>query len=152
MVEDTQLDTCWLENNGRYAYGANDTSGTISRFRIQYDGRVELLEAVAGTTHDWPGPQPMLQREARDRPLLTWPSVVMDAFCTTSCLGLALWLPGTFTRMVVSPRSGNLLVCPRPLRATTHRKNAADLAAAQWVAWPTPPPACGVRPLRSPSR
>ena len=31
---DFQLDTCWLENDGRYAYWANYTSGTISSFGI----------------------------------------------------------------------------------------------------------------------
>ncbi len=55
-VADTQLDTCWLENNGSYAYGANYTSGTISSFRIGADGSLSLLNAVAGTT-DNPGNQ-----------------------------------------------------------------------------------------------
>lgn len=55
-VFDGQLDTCWLENNGRYAYGANYTSGNISSFRIRHDGSLELLQAVAGVTNDLPGP------------------------------------------------------------------------------------------------
>src|SRR5262249_31146853 len=37
-VPNTQLDTCWLENNGRYAYGANYSSGTVSSYRIGNDG------------------------------------------------------------------------------------------------------------------
>jgi 6-phosphogluconolactonase (cycloisomerase 2 family) len=50
VVMDTQLDTCWLENNGIYAFGANYTSGTISSFRINGDGSLTLLNAAAGTT------------------------------------------------------------------------------------------------------
>jgi 6-phosphogluconolactonase (cycloisomerase 2 family) len=42
---DHQLDTCWLDNNGRYAYGANYTSGTVSSFRIGRDGSLSLLQA-----------------------------------------------------------------------------------------------------------
>lgn len=53
-VPDTQLDTCWLENNGRYAYGANYSSASISSFTIGPDGSLTLLEAVAGTA-DQPG-------------------------------------------------------------------------------------------------
>jgi 6-phosphogluconolactonase (cycloisomerase 2 family) len=49
-VLDFQLDTCWLENNGRYAYGANYTSGNISSFGIGSDGSLTLLEEAAGTT------------------------------------------------------------------------------------------------------
>lgn len=49
---DHQLDTCWVVNNGRYAYGANYSSGTISSWRIGADGRLTLLEPVAGTTED----------------------------------------------------------------------------------------------------
>jgi 6-phosphogluconolactonase (cycloisomerase 2 family) len=50
LVPDTQLDSCWLENNGRYGWTSNYTSGTISSFRIGNGGRLTLLEAVAGTT------------------------------------------------------------------------------------------------------
>jgi hypothetical protein len=49
-VGDHQIDTCWLVNNGDYAYGSNYTSGTISSFRIGDDGGLTLLESVAGTT------------------------------------------------------------------------------------------------------
>jgi 6-phosphogluconolactonase (cycloisomerase 2 family) len=49
---DHQLDTCWLVNNGRYAYGANYSSGTVSSWRIAADGSLELLESVAGTTEN----------------------------------------------------------------------------------------------------
>jgi 6-phosphogluconolactonase len=55
-VSDHQIDTCWLVNNGRYAYGSNYTSGTISSFRVGRDGSLTLLESVAGTT-DPPGNQ-----------------------------------------------------------------------------------------------
>jgi 6-phosphogluconolactonase len=47
---DHQVDTCWLVNNGRYAYGANYTSGSISSFRIGEDGSLRLMTATAGTT------------------------------------------------------------------------------------------------------
>jgi 6-phosphogluconolactonase (cycloisomerase 2 family) len=50
-----ELDTCWIENNGRYAYGANYTSGTISSYRIGNYGTLELLSRVAGTTDELPG-------------------------------------------------------------------------------------------------
>jgi len=49
-VADTQLDTCWLENNGVFAYGANYSSGTISSYIISGDGHLGLLAAVAGNT------------------------------------------------------------------------------------------------------
>lgn len=49
---DRQFDTCWVVNNGRYAFGANYTSGTVSSFRVGSDGQLTLLEQVAGTTDD----------------------------------------------------------------------------------------------------
>lgn len=49
-VGDTQIDTCWLVNNGRFAYGSNYGSGTISSWTVGADGSLTLLEAVAGTT------------------------------------------------------------------------------------------------------
>jgi 6-phosphogluconolactonase (cycloisomerase 2 family) len=55
LVPNTQADTCWLENNGKFAYGANYGSGTISSYSIGNDGSLTLLEAVAGTTEDLPG-------------------------------------------------------------------------------------------------
>lgn len=45
-----QIDTCWLENNGSYAFGANYTSGTISSFTIGDNGSLTLLDATAGET------------------------------------------------------------------------------------------------------
>jgi len=53
-VSNGQFDTCWLENNGRYAYGANYTSGTISSYMIGPGGSLTLLQAVAGTTQHGP--------------------------------------------------------------------------------------------------
>lgn len=55
-VPNGQLDTCWVENNGRYAYTANYTSGTISSYRISKDGSLRLLASVAGLADDLPGP------------------------------------------------------------------------------------------------
>ena len=51
-VEDHQVDTCWLVNNGAYAYGSNYASGTVSSFTIGGDGSLELLESVAGEADD----------------------------------------------------------------------------------------------------
>jgi 6-phosphogluconolactonase len=47
-----QVDSCWLVNNGTYAYTSNYTSGTISSFRIGADGGLTLLEAKAGIESD----------------------------------------------------------------------------------------------------
>jgi 6-phosphogluconolactonase len=55
-VPNGQIDTCWVENNGRYAYTANYTSGTISSYRIGKDGSLTLLASVAGLADDLPGP------------------------------------------------------------------------------------------------
>lgn len=55
LVPDGEVDTCWLENNGRYAFGSNYTTGTISSFRIEVDGGLSLLDPVAGVT-DVPDP------------------------------------------------------------------------------------------------
>jgi 6-phosphogluconolactonase len=49
-VQNHQIDTCWLVNNGTYAYGANYTSGTVSSYTIGDDGSLTLLESVAGQT------------------------------------------------------------------------------------------------------
>lgn len=61
VAPNTELDTCWLENNGQYAYGANYGSGTISSYRIGNDGGLTLLENVAGITDDLPGPPGKVQ-------------------------------------------------------------------------------------------
>jgi 6-phosphogluconolactonase (cycloisomerase 2 family) len=50
VAKDHQLDTCWLVNNGRYAYGSNYTSGTISSFTIGRHGSLTLLDKQAGVT------------------------------------------------------------------------------------------------------
>jgi len=44
------LFTCWLENNGSYAWGANYTSGTIASYRIGNDGSLTLIDGAAGKT------------------------------------------------------------------------------------------------------
>jgi 6-phosphogluconolactonase (cycloisomerase 2 family) len=50
-VGDSQLDTCWVENNGKYAWTANYTSGNVSSYSIGNNGSLALLQAVAGTTN-----------------------------------------------------------------------------------------------------
>jgi hypothetical protein len=52
---DFQLDTCWIENDGRYAYTANYTSGTVSSFRIDDNGGLRLLDREAGFSDELPG-------------------------------------------------------------------------------------------------
>lgn len=49
---DHEVDTCWLVNNGRYAFGANYTSGTISSFEVARNGELHLLDGRAGLTDD----------------------------------------------------------------------------------------------------
>jgi 6-phosphogluconolactonase len=61
VVANSELDTCWFENNGRYAYGANYGSGTVSSYSIGNDGSLTLLERVAGITDDLPGPPGKVQ-------------------------------------------------------------------------------------------
>lgn len=51
-VNDGEVDTCWLVNNGRYAFGANYTSGTVSSFTLGNNGELALLDADAGLTDD----------------------------------------------------------------------------------------------------
>ena len=45
----TQAAACWMAvtPNGRYCYSSNTASDSISSFRIERDGRIELLAAVA---------------------------------------------------------------------------------------------------------
>jgi 6-phosphogluconolactonase (cycloisomerase 2 family) len=50
-----QLDPCWIENNGAYAFTANYTSGTLSSFRVGDDGSLTLLDAQAGLTDERAG-------------------------------------------------------------------------------------------------
>jgi hypothetical protein len=45
-----QLDTCWVENNGKYAYTANYTSGNVSSYSIGSNGGLRLLDPTAGST------------------------------------------------------------------------------------------------------
>lgn len=47
-------DSCWIENNGTYAYSANYGTGTISSYVIHGDGSLELLDSRAGITDDLP--------------------------------------------------------------------------------------------------
>jgi len=51
---DNQTSNCWtaIAPNGRYAYVANTGSGTVSGYRIEFDGHLELIDAdgVTGVT------------------------------------------------------------------------------------------------------
>ncbi len=51
-VGDTQTDVCWavISTDGRYSYITNNGSGTISSYTVAADGRIALLQAVAGVT------------------------------------------------------------------------------------------------------
>lgn len=57
-VATTQTAACWvaITPNGRYAYVTNTASGTVSSYRIQRRGRIELLAAVAVDTGTGSGP------------------------------------------------------------------------------------------------
>ena len=55
-VPNTQIDGCWIENNGRFGYTANYSSGTISSYAIGRDGSLTLLDPMAGTTNELPNP------------------------------------------------------------------------------------------------
>lgn len=46
----TEIDLCWLENNGRFAYGSNYTTGTITSYTVGNDGSLTLLNPTAGLT------------------------------------------------------------------------------------------------------
>jgi 6-phosphogluconolactonase len=51
-VGDTRSEVCWaaVTNDGRFAYVTNFGDGTISSYRIEDDGSLELAEAVAAST------------------------------------------------------------------------------------------------------
>lgn len=51
-VPNTQAAACWVAvtPNGRFAYTANAGSSTLSSYRIARSGRIELVDAVAGST------------------------------------------------------------------------------------------------------
>ena len=51
-VPDTQSAACWVAvtPNGRYAFVANTGSSSVSSYRIVVNGKIELLQAVAGDT------------------------------------------------------------------------------------------------------
>jgi 6-phosphogluconolactonase (cycloisomerase 2 family) len=51
-LSDTQAAICWvvITRNGRFAFGTNTGSGTISSYSISGRGWLSLIEAVAGTT------------------------------------------------------------------------------------------------------
>jgi 6-phosphogluconolactonase len=60
-LADTQTSACWLvvTRNGRFAYTANATSGTISSYSVSERGTLTLLKAVAGSTGDGSAPTDM---------------------------------------------------------------------------------------------
>ena len=58
VVATNEVDLCWLENNGRYAFGANYTTGTVSSYRIDRDGRLTLINPRAGVALDTDFPAP----------------------------------------------------------------------------------------------
>jgi 6-phosphogluconolactonase (cycloisomerase 2 family) len=66
-----EIDLCWLENNGLYAFGANYTTGTISSYRIDPDGHLTLLNPRAGVTLDtlFPAPENPGARSQGSTPL-----------------------------------------------------------------------------------
>ena len=51
-IGDTRSEVCWaaVTNDGRFAYVTNFGDGTISSYAISDDGRLDLRDAVAGST------------------------------------------------------------------------------------------------------
>lgn len=64
-VGNTQTDTCWvwITNDGRYAYMTNFISGTISSYRVDQDGNLSLLNAVAANIGERSQPEDMAASE-----------------------------------------------------------------------------------------
>jgi 6-phosphogluconolactonase len=52
VTKDNQTAACWvvLTKNGRYAYVTNTASGTISSFRVNPEGQLNLLQSVSAST------------------------------------------------------------------------------------------------------
>ncbi|MBC7785721.1 MAG: beta-propeller fold lactonase family protein [Burkholderiales bacterium] len=46
-LNNDQIDSCWIENNGKYAFSANYTSNTISSYRVGADGKLTLINKKA---------------------------------------------------------------------------------------------------------
>ena len=65
-VGDTRSEVCWaaVSPDGRYVYVTNFGDGTVSSYTIVADGRLELFQAVAGTTVEG---QPGVRDEAMSR-------------------------------------------------------------------------------------
>ncbi|MES1257270.1 MAG: beta-propeller fold lactonase family protein [Acidobacteriota bacterium] len=49
VIANQQLDSCWLENNGKFAFTANYSTNNFTSYTIGADGSLKLLNAVAGT-------------------------------------------------------------------------------------------------------
>jgi 6-phosphogluconolactonase len=58
-IKDTQSEVCWtaITHDDRYAYVTNFGTGTISSYSVHSDGRISLLQAVAGQTAVGFGPR-----------------------------------------------------------------------------------------------
>lgn len=58
-VKDTEAEVCWtaISSDDRYAYVTNFGTGSISSYSIHADGRITLLQAVAGRTENGLGPR-----------------------------------------------------------------------------------------------
>ena len=118
---DHQIDTCWLVNNGRYAYGANYTSGTISSFKVGRDGSLSLLDSVAGKT---------------DHPGNIQGSTPLDMGVSPNGRYLYVVLPGSgavggwqINRDGSLTKLGEFGGLPRPSTVTWHRSISAPAAA-----------------------
>jgi 6-phosphogluconolactonase (cycloisomerase 2 family) len=60
-VPTTETAACWVvvTNDGRYAYTTNTGSGTVSGYRIAFDGTITLLDASGVTGDTGPGSGPI---------------------------------------------------------------------------------------------
>ena len=146
-----QFDTCWVENNGKYAYTANYTSGNVSSYSIGNNGRLSLLKAMAGFTS-----APVPPKTQGSTPSTSASPTMADS-CMTSCQAPGRSPAGaSTTTTAASPslgRSSRSLsrveespVCSIPSTVTSRsarsvpvssRIVSSDLGAAQLVSRPS---------------
>lgn len=58
-VKNTEAEVCWavISEDDRFAYVTNFGTGTLSSYRVAADGRLTLLQAIAGRTSQTLGPR-----------------------------------------------------------------------------------------------
>ena len=90
-VKDTEAEACWTAISGddRYACVTNFGTGSISSYSIHADGRITLLQAVAGRTESGFGPRDEVL-SADGRSTTSQQSEALDFYCRpSSCCKMA---------------------------------------------------------------